>query len=555
MLLGDYYLCDPRVVLLPIEHLTPAGLRPAFAAFLGARAGWDAGRIALFDAAFALYWSRSTALAGRTRTWPAPRLRHVAVVAESPAVRPYAQMLNTSAWTLWASDLDSETSHPELAAFLLVHGDHMAATGEVTLAAVRTAAWWFDRSDEECEAFAAAAARSTRPDASGFRAIAAALPWLRRLRHDALRPAARIAVPGVSAAAHRPVPGTGLLVPAPLESEPPALVEQWTRTAQAAVAAFHSQWRAPDADATRALLDWLQSEAPPLLVSGGTEQILWDPAIPERLGPLRQELRRAGGAAVRDITADLRVVAEKTRSFLASLAQPDTLPGPASEPEQRGYAYLHRERRLIAYNLHEPATERLLGPALPYARAMLGARTVHEWCHLAVDAGWVPAVDQARLEERVAIVGELLEGVLRDAPLAVRSMTEADRRALGPRPGRSLAEGLLGRFEDYRANLLATRFLDRAERETYVRQNVRTLRFEYPPAAVFRMLARYLYEYQYLRFSLIADRRAYFLASTWFDDDFFGTRILDDDRFDRLAAAVGEMCESYAVDERWFRRA
>jgi hypothetical protein len=34
------------------------------------------------------------------------------------------------------------------------------------------AAWWLERTDEECVAFAAAAARATRPDAAGFRAIA-----------------------------------------------------------------------------------------------------------------------------------------------------------------------------------------------------------------------------------------------------------------------------------------------------------------------------------------------------------------------------------------------
>ncbi len=60
--------------------------------------------------------------------------------------------------------------------------------GEVTMAALHHAAWWLERDDAECAAFAAAAARSARPDADAFRLLAAALPWLRRLGHATLRP-------------------------------------------------------------------------------------------------------------------------------------------------------------------------------------------------------------------------------------------------------------------------------------------------------------------------------------------------------------------------------
>src|SRR5437016_2571202 len=109
-------------------------MTPAFAVHVAARAGWTRERIALFDAAFALYWARGTDLARRTRTWPPPRRRHVAIVTEPLAVRPYAQLLNTTAWTLHASDFDPDRSHPEFAAYLLALGDRMALTGEVTTA-------------------------------------------------------------------------------------------------------------------------------------------------------------------------------------------------------------------------------------------------------------------------------------------------------------------------------------------------------------------------------------------------------------------------------------
>ena len=131
------------------------------------------------------------------------------VATQPERVRPYVQLLNTSAWLVYGSDLDPATSHPELLAYVLVLGDHMAWTGEVSTASVRSAAWWLERSDEECEAFAAAAARSTRPDAAAYVAVADALPWLRRLHHVELAPApASVRV--------RAVPQTGLGVPADL---------------------------------------------------------------------------------------------------------------------------------------------------------------------------------------------------------------------------------------------------------------------------------------------------------------------------------------------------
>ena len=100
--LADFYFADPRVVLVPIEHLSPDGVSPAFAELLARRAGWAAEQVALLDGGFALYWTRTASLARRTADWAPPRLRHIAVVAEPYTVHPLAQMLNTSAWTLYA---------------------------------------------------------------------------------------------------------------------------------------------------------------------------------------------------------------------------------------------------------------------------------------------------------------------------------------------------------------------------------------------------------------------------------------------------------------------
>lgn len=546
MRLADYYFHDERLLLVPIEELTPSGMRPEFAAVLQARCAWSDDRVALFNAAFALYWTRTAALAARARDWSPPRLRHVGLVREPLSVRPYVQLLNTSAWLLYESDFDPAVSHPEFASFLFVHGDRMAQSGEIAGAALHTAAYWFERSDDECAAFAAAAARAQRPDAAGFQVVAAALPWLRQLYHEELRPP-----PATSTA--RPISGSSLLVPRHLEEHPPALVQAWSAVARQTVTAFHVAWRKSAVTAVTTLCDWLAADAPPLIVTGRGGRILWDPDTPTRVGAIRGDLRTASGAAVEDIHADLDVIARHTRAFLAALVDPQSLPAPAAHTEQTGYSYLHGERRLIAYNLHEPGMERLDGPALPYARAMLGARTVHEWTHLAVDAGWVPQAVSAA--DAIAALAEELDAVVTAAPPAIRARTQPDLETLAASgtPGTALARILLTRMPDYQANLLACRFLDLAERETYIRHNIRTLRGLYAPAQLWRMLIRYLSEYQYLTFSAVAAPVEFFLQSTWFDADFIAPGILDARRFGSLTRAVARICATHRVDETRIR--
>ena len=549
MALVDYYFGDPRVVLVPIEQLSPSGVSGEFAAAAAVRRGWTAARLTLLSSAVALYWSRTAALSRRTHTWMPPRLRHIAVVRDALDVHPYAQLLNVSAWTLYDCDLDPDRSHAEMAAYLLAHGDRMARTGEVTTAALYNAAWWFERSDAECAAFRAAVAASTRPDAAALRTLAEALPWIRRLRHQTLRPAAG----GV----HRAIPGSELLVPVEDETAPGRLIDQWTTIARQAVDSYASAWRATDSTAVAELLDWLADAAPRVLVTAGAGHVLWDPEHPRACDPLRDAFASAAGAAVRDVHADLVVLDRHTRRFLTSLADPAALPAPAAAVEQHGYTYLHRHRRLLVYNLDEPGIDRRRGPALPFARCMLGARAAHEWAHLAVDAGWVPvAVPPQELARRIAALVERLETAIGAAPAMIQRRTEADLAALAADEGvpaaSALARIVLRRLPDFQANLLAQRYLDEAERETYVRQNIRTLRDEYPPAGLWRLLARSLYEFQYLRFSAVSDRRAFFLRSTWCDADFLDPRVLDGATFDALAGAVAAICECHVVDDSKF---
>ena len=97
-------------------------------------------------------------------------------------------------------------------------------------------------------------------------------------------------------------------------------------------------------------------------------------------------------------------------------------------------------------------------------------------------------------------------------------------------------------------NLLGFPFLSLAERESYVRQNVRPLAREYRPEQLWRQLVRTLYEYQYLSFSRVPDRRRFFLGTTRVEHDFFACGVLDGGRFDALCEAARALCAAHAVD-------
>jgi hypothetical protein len=191
---------------------------------------------------------------------------------------------------------------------------------------------------------------------------------------------------------------------------------------------------------------------------------------------------------------------------------------------------------------------------------MLAARTAHEWAHLADAAGWVPrVVADEEWRARRGALGAALEDVVQRAPAAIRAETAADLRTLAAEQplGRALVRVLVSRLPDYRANLVARHLLAPAERETYVRQNVRALRHQYAPAQRWRLLLRQLFEYQYLQpalaMSAVPDPHGFFVSSTWLEEDFFATGILDAAAFTALAEATGHLCTAYAVDRSRLR--
>lgn len=547
-LTGELYFDDPRLDLIPTEHLAADGVDADFLERLLRRPGWTRPAIDLLERSIELYWDRYERIASDVGYLAAPRLRNLGVVRDASTVRPYAQILNESTCTLYLEDLDPETSHAELVAYVLAFGERAAETTDMLRTAVHLAPWWFERTEAECEAFVCAAATSRRPDADLYQAIGAAIPWLRELRHRRARPARR-------GRPYREIPGTGLLVPRAREQEPDRLVAKVQASATRTLRAFHAAQRGPADAEIRGLAEWLAAEAPLVVVTDARTRVLWDPEAPTVRDALVERLRDCGPRTVESLRRDLACVDEHSRRFLASLREPEALPRVPSDLAQSGYTFLHRDRGIIGYNVDEPGIERLLAPAIPYARAMLGARTLHEWAHLAVDAGWVPrAVSSGEWSRRRQALVGALRAVIDGLPRAAREVVGPDlaRLGAGGDAGEALADVFEGRLSDYRSNLLAARYQTPAEREAYVRQNVRPLRREYPPSERLRMLVRYVYERQYLRFSEIEAEREYFDEHTWFEADFVDTGFLDEERLTALLHAAAEVCHAFDIDRARF---
>lgn len=547
-MLRSFYFHDQRMDLVAAETLAVDGVLPEMAEDLASRPGWSRAHVELLETGIELFVQRYEALAERATYLSPPRLRNIGVVRDPRDVRPYSQILNESTCALYLDDLAPETSDAELVAFVLAMGERSAETGEILRSAVHLAPWWFERTEEECTRFQRAAQQSPRPDADLYRAIAGAVPWLRELGHRVLRPRR-------SSGKHREIPGTGLLVPRAHEAAPDRLIGEIQAAATRTLQAFHQQHRGPAPSETGALVEWLGASPPEVLVVDQNQEVLWDPRVPEACDALVHRLERCGAATVDHVRGDLACVGERSRLFLDSLRDRSALAPPDPDTAQDGYTFLHRDRAMIAYNVDEPGIERLLGPGIPFARAMLGARTLHEWAHAAVDSGWVPrTVGESAWDELRSDLAQALETIVAGLPPSVRKSVASDLRELARQGPASLAlVGVLEhRLPDFQANVLAARYQTLAEREAYVRQNIRPLRREYDEARKLRMLVRYAYEYQYLRFSEVEDPESYFLEMTWFETDFFETGVVSESQLADVLRAAQALCDAHAIDEGRF---
>ncbi len=541
--LRSFYFHDPRVFVLGIEHLTARGMSDTFAGWLAEEHDLGAGWVSAFNRAFGAYEERTRALsAADPEVWFPPRRQNVCVVLDAARTRPYYLPFHKASWLLYADDFAPDTSDVELGAYLFCHTERLCLTASPAAAVAHNLGYWLLRSEAERRAFAAAAARSTRPDAAAFQRLAEALPWIAELHHERLRP-----LEGPPTEPMGRLPHTGLIATAAVQPKLFALVEAFRETTRAVAAAYFAGWEGAPAAAT--VTEWLRRAAPNVLVTGEDGAVLWDPATPSAVAHLEQALGDIVPAAAESMRADLEVIDGVTRRFFGALAAGVTLPLPGGDIEQSGLTYIHATRGLVAYNVAERDMHRSAEPAAPYERLMLAARTMHEWGHLAVDAGLVrvaPAHKSAHARAELAFV-DALRDIVRHAPPELAAVAEEERARTG---ASDLATGLkdtvLGRMPDFMANVLARRLLSPAEMETYVRQQVTSLAQE--NLGPFGQLARYAYEIQYLALSAVDDPMGYLLSSTWFDATFLEEGIVTRERFEALVAAMRRICDCFEID-------
>ncbi len=551
--LDAYCFAWDGMFVVPIEGLTSAGMTPAFRATLLEQGAAGEAWAEQFDQAFATYWERASALsAAAPHHWYPPRLQHVCIVTEPDRVRPYFQPFNKSSWLLYASDFEPATTTPEFAAFQFFHVERMGILQQIVPSLIANLAYFLTLSDEEVEQFCDGCRRTTRPDLAGYQALVDAMPAVRQLHHETLRPAA-LAIPGAVR-----IPDLGLVFPASLQEPLAALQSSWGRAAQNVFERHRGAHVAPSRTRGTRVGDWLVEARPPLLVTGAEGRILWDCEMPDERAALDEALAEASADAEVAIRSDLEAVGEQTARFLACARDPQELVDPSPHMTEEGLSYVHRERKLVAYSIGPGENEnRIWQETPPYERWMLAARTAHEWGHLVAESGWVHVPD-ARKEERAekeAALVALFDEVHDSAPDPVRAATAEEAAHYAAKSGslgNALLKGMMIRIEDYQANLFAHRLLDADAMDTYVRNNVFC---ELPGATrggVYFPMVQQVYELQYLRLSRIPEGRDWFLRSTWFAERFIEPGIITLEQFHQLADAIAAVCDCYELDPERF---
>ncbi len=534
--------------VVPLEVLGPCGVSPEFAAQVTAAGLIRESVLNCLGRAFAAFWERSIALhEADPAHWFPPRAQHICFIRKGAEVRPYFQPIYNSSWLLYEVDVDPDTSSLELATYLFFHAERMSWRREVLAAYEETLPYWLLRTEEEIADFHQGCFLSTRPDAAAFRALAEALPWIRSLYHVRLRPPALTFPSGLVTLGR-----SGLLAPRQDLREWEKLKTTWQQSAERVVERHYGLYAKRTRRSANLLCRWLSERKPEVLIVGQGLDVVWEPARPRETTKLKRSLPDLSPEVAESIRADLEVIDAHSRRFLRAVCAPLPQQWPNIEPG--GLCFLWRERPIIAYRLQEPGMDRLRLPAPPYERLMLGARTMHEWGHLAATAGWVGVTAERTDEWRRTCerLEELCTRVVRDAPPSLRASlgNELDRLAKEGSVARALASIVHARMEDYRANVVAREFLSRLELETYVRNNVTCLQQSMRPTAIFQRLVRYAYEFQYLGLIGLDDPWRYLCASTWFDREYWVSGAVARSLTEELFACVADLCAMQWIDPR-----
>ena len=499
--LRKLYFHDPRAFVIGVEHLCDTGMSDTLAGWLDEKRGLDTAWVESFNASYTRYRERCRTLAERDpEVWFPPRKQNVCIVTAPQTVRPYYLPFHRASWLLYASDFDPALGSPELGAYLFLHTERLCLTQSPSAAVAHNLGYWLLRSDEEIAGFSAAAGRTERPDADAFRELADAQAWIADLHHPILKP-----LEGEPTERVGKLPHSGLIATASMQPKITRLVRAFVNTTQSVVTAYFASY-APGAGHD-AVIDYVRSAEPDVLITAGEGDIVWDPRSPSDTDALAGALDGVNAAVAESIVADLRTVDDATRRFKALVGDIDALPLPADDIEQMGLTYIHETNKRIAYNLNERDMNRTREVSAPYERLMVAARTVHEWCHLAVDDELVhmPAGNKSALARAEIAYADALNDIIAHAPDELSEVAEQERERAGvTNLGAGLRDIVLQRMPDYLANVLARRVLTPEEMETYVRQQVGTLAQE--DLGPFGQIARHSYELQYLHLSQVETR-------------------------------------------------
>jgi hypothetical protein len=551
--LNDYYFSQNGIFVIPIEHISADGLSRYFEDVLLERNAFSRAATDLFNQAFKSYWKRTQALYRQSpRYWFPPRVQHVCIVTQSDLIRPYFQPFNRNSWLLYASDFDPDTSTVEFAAYQFLHVERMMMLRQINPALYYNLGYFLMLTDHQAEAFAKGCQMTDRPDAGGFQALAGALPWIRQLGHEQLRKPV-LAVPGA-----RLMPDTGLILGADSQQSLGELQKTWSASTVEVVNRHRKAHAIPSIDRGNKICEWLQNTSPSLLIKGANNRVLWNPEAASDTGKVRSALAEVTELGELSILKDLQVVGYHSQRFLDSLRHRDELADPAPYMSAGGLSHIDGQWKLIAYDIGPgPNAGRVWESTPPYERLMLGARTIHEWGHLAAYSGWV-RVPEERNNEREELnrrLVSLFEVIHQQASERVRDYVYREVEQLSTQSvslGQALLNAMLVRVEDFMSNLLAQRYLSPDEMDTYVRNNVCCHLEEYRSGAIYMQLVRQAYEFQYLRLSRIENPMEWFMKSTWFGEHFIRKGIITDTLFEELVDVVGAICDCYEVDESKF---
>ena len=541
--LASFYFDHEGWFLLPVEELSASGISDALAAELEARGLLSREASALFDAAIRTLHERLGALhrAAPDTHLPA-RLTNVLVVTEPLTTRPYFQPFPDASVLLYATDLDPARSSAAHAAFQLLFAERLGQLKRYGRALLAALPLLLAFDEAEAEDFARGAAASARPDARVARTIAQVTDELRR----------NLSTEGLSRAAlpegYARIQGTALATERAFAPRLSKLTKDAEEEAALVATAYLDRQRSRSGSHADDVCRFLERERPRALVLNDAGVIIWDPDRATDTDALRDAIGEIGELPSRSLMADLATVGRVTDDFLALLRDPDALVVPTQSLEEAGGVFVHHARRLIAYSLAQPGLDVRTEAAPPVHRLLLAARTAHEWGHLAVDAGVVPIPPHKRrqFEEAGRELRALFTRIMRTAPAATKPAIEAELEEL-EKEGSRLEELPLSRIEDYRSNVLFSRVLRREELEAYVRVNIRSLLTE--DIGILRKLARYAYEAQYLWLSAMADPWRYLISTTFLLEEMVESEIVTEATLRQLVSLVGQLCQSYEVDE------